>query len=456
MKLQVTNKNYCATVVEITNIHPLDKCDNVVGAIVSNFHVIVSRQTAPGTIGIFFPVECRMNHEFLKANNCYRKKELNADPEAKCGYFEENRRLKCMKFRGHMSEGIFMDLDSLAYLDIKLSSLKVGDEFDQIDDKPICEKYTIAAKCVSLGKKGKPSITRISRLVEGQFRLHIDTDQLKKNMFKVQPDTLVSLTGKIHGTSAVIGKVLVKRKLNLKDRLAKWLGVNVTENEYDAICASRNVIKNENFADCKTAFYLNADGTPNNVWELWNNKLKSIIPVGITLYGEIVGYVAPDSFIQKGYHYGQENGTNEFYAYRITLTTPEGKVFEFNRLQIDELCQTLGIKTTPLFFFGYAKDIYPDIPVDDNWQTAVISRMALDERFHLNEIMCPMNNREVPAEGCVLRIESLFNPQPFKLKNYKFIKRESDEMDLGVMDIETMETLATKNTEETAAPEVTQ
>ena len=49
-----------------TNIHPLDKCDKVVGAIVSNYHVIVSKQSAPGTIGIFFPVECRMDYDISK------------------------------------------------------------------------------------------------------------------------------------------------------------------------------------------------------------------------------------------------------------------------------------------------------------------------------------------------------------------------------------------------------
>ena len=449
MNFDVSNKSYCATVVQIADIRLLEKgvgcekCDNVVGARVAGFHVIVPKSTEPGDIGIFFPVECRLSDDFLKNNNCYREKTLNADAEVKPGYFEPNRRLKCMRFRGHSSDGMFMTLDSLKYLGVNLTDFNLGNEFNSIDGKLVCEKFMVAPKCGNLNGQGKnkPSITRVSRLVEGQFRLHIDTEQLKKNMFKVEPNTLVSLSGKIHGTSAVVGKVLVKKKLKLKDRIAKYFGVNVIDTEYDGICASRNVIKNEHFKDCKTSFYKDAEGKACNVWEDWCNRLKPLLPAGMTLYGEIVGYVAPDSFIQKGYHYGQLNGTNEFYAYRITMTTPEGKVFELNRLQIDEFCQSAGIKTTPLFFFGYAKDIYPDIATDEHWHENVLARMETDERLHLNNIMCPMNNGEVPAEGCVLRTEMFFHPQPFKLKNYKFIKRESDEMDTGEMDLETMETL---------------
>ena len=58
MKLKTPrNINYCTTVTEITNIINFDNCDNVVGALVSNYQVIVDKNSKVGDIGVFFPVE---------------------------------------------------------------------------------------------------------------------------------------------------------------------------------------------------------------------------------------------------------------------------------------------------------------------------------------------------------------------------------------------------------------
>lgn len=46
------NKNYCATIVKIDNIHPLDKCDNINGTNIFNNHYIVPNTTKIGDIGV--------------------------------------------------------------------------------------------------------------------------------------------------------------------------------------------------------------------------------------------------------------------------------------------------------------------------------------------------------------------------------------------------------------------
>lgn len=426
------NINYCATVMSVSRLIKLEKCDNVQGAFVSGYNVIVSNNVKEKDTGIFFPVECQLSKEFLSNNNLYRNKELNIDKE-KAGYFEESGRLRCMKFRGNKSEGLFMPLDSLSFTGINTSEFNVNDSFDEINGIPICKKYYIETRNTSLSKgdKKKNKVKQISRMIENQFRLHIDTEQLKKNMFKIKPDDIVSITAKLHGTSAVISKCLVKRKLSLKDKIAKYFGVEVKDTEYDLIYASRNVIKNES-GDCCN--YYSTD-----VWKENANKIKEFIPYGITLYAEIVGYASANKHIQKGYHYGCENGTNELYIYRITFTNADGKVFEFNRPQIDEFCNNAGLKTTPLFFYGYAKDIYPDIVVDEKWHDSVLERLDKDESFYMNNIMCPINNKQVPAEGCVVRVEKLYNAEPYKLKNYKFLEWETKQIDGGEADIESEE-----------------
>ena len=70
---------------------------------------------------------------------------LNKDVNDKGGYFEENGRIRCVKFRSiHKSEGLFMPLESLGFLDNGYSillTLKINDTFDELDSVPICSKY---------------------------------------------------------------------------------------------------------------------------------------------------------------------------------------------------------------------------------------------------------------------------------------------------------------------------
>ena len=106
------NSNYAAIVVEISKLVPLENCNNVQAAIIFGNQVIVDKSVKIGDKGIYFPLECQLSKEYLSANNLYRKKELNLD-QTKAGYFEENGRIRCVKFRGNKSEGLFMPLHSL-------------------------------------------------------------------------------------------------------------------------------------------------------------------------------------------------------------------------------------------------------------------------------------------------------------------------------------------------------
>ena len=95
-------------------------------------------------------------------------------------------------------------------------------------------------------KKGKQSV-KISRLVDNQFYLHGDTSNLRKNMDKINPDDIIGIHYKKHGTSIVIGNVQVKRELSWVEKLAKRFNVKVDETKYDIVYASRRVIKNKDF-----------------------------------------------------------------------------------------------------------------------------------------------------------------------------------------------------------------
>lgn len=171
------DRNYCATVIEIKTLVPLAKCDNVVAAMIFGNSVIVGKDTQPGDIGLFFPLETALSDEFLKNNNLYRDATLNLDTTKK-GYFESHGRIRAVKFRGmHKSEGFYIPLSCLNYLGpVKLEDhLTIGDEFNEIEGHQVCHKYIPKGNRTpgEANSKNKQAV-KVSRLVENQFRLHYD------------------------------------------------------------------------------------------------------------------------------------------------------------------------------------------------------------------------------------------------------------------------------------------
>jgi hypothetical protein len=203
MKLEVTNKNYCCCIVALKDFVVLPNCDNVKATLIFGNSIIVSKDAAAGDIGLYFPAETALTKAFLGPNNLYRKPEFgNADPEQK-GFFEEHGRVKAVKFRGHASTGFWIPLNSLDAAGFNASEFKVGMEFNSINGFEICKKYVPKFKREpgapnSKNPKGKqPKVE--DQLVDGQFRFHFDTAQLRRNAFAIKPDTIVSVSDKWHG-----------------------------------------------------------------------------------------------------------------------------------------------------------------------------------------------------------------------------------------------------------------
>jgi RNA ligase len=438
------NENYCATVVQLDSFVSLEKgdggrlpCDNVKGALIFGQHVIVGRDTEPGSIGLFFPPETALSTEFIAANNLYRKPEFgNADPQAKGGYFEQHGRVRTVKFRGHKSEGFWIPLSCLSYLGAAIS-VSVGDTFDVIGDHEICSKYVPKTNSRPDGGMRQPRIARVEdRLVDGQFRFHPDTAQLRRNLHKIEPDTIVTITDKWHGTSAVFGNLLVKRKLGILERIAKWFGVRVQENDYGLVWSSRNIIKGiGGNARPDAAHFYDAD-----IWGIVAHEIKDRIPKGFTIYGEIVGFTPNGSPIQRGYHYGCPANQHRFLVYRVTFTNPGGHVVELPWRQMQEFCSRNGLETVKELYHGTAIAIHGATLMEqqDDWQSSFAEKI---QSLFVRDQTCHYNNNEVPAEGIVLRIDRYDEAEAFKLKNFAFLKRETESLDAGELDIETAESL---------------
>lgn len=471
MKLkEPVNKNYCATVSKISSIIPLDNCNNVVHGLIMGNLVIVDKSSKVGDIGLYFPVECALSNGYLSSNSLYRHKELNVNKE-KTGYFEDSGRIKSVKFRGHVSQGLFMPLSSLFFTGISendLLELKEGDEFDFINDKEICRKYVlrIKEKGVNLEGSGKKEKHGVSKIVDGQFRFHDDTNQFYKNYHKLNPSDLVSISVKIHGTSAISSKILCKRNLNWFERLLKKYNlVRITDTEYTNVVASRKTIKSKGLKNSNHYY-------GSNIWEIADTLLKDHLDNGMTIYYEIAGYTEGGGRIQGGpngrcYNYGcvdplilwdrsyiiseeggdkyiehyiegkDDNKSFKIFVYRITYTNDQGKVFEFSMNQIRKWCKLHGINVVPELYYGKSKDLYPelkDLPLEE-WQEKFFLKLKNDKNFYMEED-CPFCNNGLPFEGVVLRIDSKFDNEAYKVKCERFYNMETKMLDSGVIDIE--------------------
>lgn len=417
------NVNYLAKIVKIDNLRKHENADRLQITTIDFNNVVVGMDTNLDDICIFFPVESQVNSNFVSFINGYRKKELNKDNEV-AGFFEENCRIKAIKLRNEKSMGFVVPIQSLeSFIGQKIEE-EIGTEFDYVNDIKLVNKYEIFKPGMAT-RNGRVE-KRISRLVEGQFHFHVDTENLRKNANNIKPEDYISVSYKVHGTSSIFSRVLVKRKLNLLEKIVKHLGVTVKETEYDLLYSSRKVVKNEYETKDKCGFY------STDIWGDVKNEIADKIPEGYTIYGEIIGFTKDNKQIQAGYDYGCEPGKHKFQVYRITITNAAGQVINLSTAQIREFCERVGLETVHYFYEGFAKDMFPEIKGGENWSVDFVRK--LEEQY--TDKNCFMCKNEVPEEGVVVRKDLTFSFEAYKLKSFSFLEFESKELDKGEVDME--------------------
>ena len=164
----------------------------------------------------------------------------------------------------------------------------------------------------------------------------------------------------------------------------------------------------------------------------------------MTIYYEIIGFLPNGGYIQKNYDYGymppKEGEKYELgkhfgiSVYRITLTNPDGHVHEFSAREVQQWCNQMGISPVKEFYYGYAKDLYPDLNPDEHWNENFLQRLANDKEFYM-ECNSPSCSNKVPHEGLVIKIENM-KSEAFKLKCFKFLDAEGKALDKGESNIE--------------------
>ena len=437
MRLEVKEniKNYACSVVEIKNLFPIEGADNVLRTVVNGNNVVVPKTTEVGSRMLYFVSGTKLSAEYCRVNNLYDKEENNLDTTKRGFVSFKSRRIKCLRLRGVISDGMLMPLSSLLpFLEQSLINyLKVGDEFTDIELNGrvynICEKYIVPIRnSGENNKKGKQSV-KISRLVDSQFYLHGDTSNLRKNMDKINPNDIIGIHYKKHGTSFVVGNVQVKRFLSWFEKLVKRFGVKVEETMYDIVYSSRKIIKNGYLNPTSGEGFYGED-----IWGVVAKEIEHLIPKNWTLYGEILGYTESGSAIQGKYDYGCKVGEHKVYIYKISVVNTDGNVIFLTDRQIEEYCEKVGLLYKDTFIYYGTIRNYMDMYFieGDNWREEVLK--TLEKNY--NEKDCYMCTTKVPEEGIIVRVEKLEQYEAYKLKSKRFLLMESEEQEKEVSNIE--------------------
>lgn len=489
-KSEDANPNYLATICQIENLYPIEDADRLMRTTINGNDMVVSKDMKVGDVVVYVPVETAICEQFLSANNLYEMSEAHRnanfeqvesiiksaettcdDVEIKhsmevaksmCGFFNKRGRVRMLKLRGQYSMGFVIPVESLrtAFPDLTAVYGEIGTQFNYVGDTQFCWKYvpiTDAKPQREHDKSGKwkklmrRTRERFDKLIEGQFEFHYDTKKLEGEIGNIRPDQTVSISVKVHGTSVILSNILCNRKLTLWEKIKKFFGCNVPTTEYSNIYSSRKVIKNRYLNEGVRDYY------GSDIWGCVNKAFEKFLSPGMTVYGEIVGYIEGTSqMIQAKHDYGCEPGQWKFMPYRITLTAADGSKTELNVEEVQSWINCIldscgndkayqpGAKwytykdcLMPLniLYHGPLKDMYKDIDVENHFHENLLERMKNDKEWLLMEKNEPMCKNKVPREGVVIRIDDDICPRAWKLKskahyNLEALAHDNDEVDI--------------------------
>jgi len=416
------DSNYAAAIVELKNIRKHSNADRLQVASIFGNDCILGLDAKIGDIFCYFPLECQISAKIASKANLFSDANCNSDGVTK-GYLDKNSRIKALRLRQEKSCGFLMSIETFASVvgyDASQFDSEIGTEFDTLDGELICNKYIVKTK--QTGEPGekrdkvedKHSIAK--RLVPNQFRFHYSTPHLGRNSHLLTPDSIISITEKIHGQNGIYSKVLVNTIQTWKEKIAKKLGVKVKERDYEFIYSSRSVIKTRRDGS------IGDDQFGQNAFKMVNK-----IPNGYTVYGEVCGFTPGGGGIQKAYDYKYEPFQSGFKVFRIVYTDTVGETLELGWLDIVRFCEKYSLETVPHHFYGRAGGLF-DIVEDEFWTENFLK--ALGEKYLDKE--CPLCNNKVINEGVVLTIEDKTNRPAFKYKSFLFLQKESKDRDAGI------------------------
>lgn len=421
--------NHCGYIVKVKELRAHPNADKLYIATFFGNDTCVSIDTQVGDIGVYFPCDLQLSLEFCIANHLCRKLP---DGTADTGYMEvDKRNITAIRLRGERSDGLYLPIKCLeSFGDI--STLKVGDIISEFNGHTICNKYIPRTN-----KQNKTNSSNVSKTrkhkdpIAPLFKEHIDTAQLAYNLSVFKPGDLIEITRKLHGTSARIGylPVLKGYKRTLWDKITRKDGKPIYQ--YDYIDGTRRTL----LVSYDGGFY-----GSNEFRKHFHEAIEGKLHEGETCYAEIVGFTDDGTpimgsvsnkktndkaFIKQygdmtTFSYGCDpTGVtapkNDFYVYRMTLTTHNGYTVEYSPEYTRYRCEQMGVKFVPVEWRGYI----PEHPACEDDDTITAGEWIMNKAEQYYDGPEPIDPRHV-REGVVVRLVDKPSFTAYKIKNFSF------------------------------------
>lgn len=426
---------YTGFIVEINKLRKHSNADRLQIATVFGNDVVVGLDVKKGDEMIYFPTDGQLSKEYASVNNLVRVKDASGKNVG--GYLDPNKRnIRAIKLRGERSDGMLMPIESLYALvgeEYVKNNLDVGDSIDVLDGVLICSKYVPENK----SEKSAPFTNSKKKKENKFFPKHIDTAQLAYSINEIKEGDELTITLKMHGTSARIGYVPDDNQgEGFLSKLFSKLGLE-KKKKWKMFSGSRRIIL-EDF----DGWSYGSNEFRKKYHELFDGRLKK----GEVIYGEIVGYMNNETPIMPRvqnkklgdkeftnkygelttFDYGCEEGESDFYAYRMTMTNEEGDIVEYPTWLTQLRCEQMGVKHVP---------VIDKIYVESGSSIAKNKDLLLDVINKHAEGTDPVGLTHI-KEGVVVRIENREKFTALKHKSFEFkvlegiIKEEALEPDM--------------------------
>lgn len=424
--------NHCGYIVKVKELRAHPNADKLYIATFFGNDTCVSIDTQVGDIGVYFPCDLQLSLEFCIANHLCRKLPNGT---ADTGYMEvDKRNVTAIRLRGERSDGLYLPIScfNYCYNDDASTYLKVGDIISEVNGHPICNKYIPRTRKQNNTNGSNVSKTRKHKdPIAPLFKEHIDTAQLAYNLNAFKPGDLIEITRKLHGTSARIGylPILKGYKRTLWDKITRKDGKPIYQ--YDYINGTRRTI----ICDWDGCFY-GSNEFRKHAFEAIKGKLHEGEEIfmelvgftddGVPIMGSVSNKKTNDKAFIKQYgdmttfSYGCDpTGVtapkNDFYVYRMTLTTHDGYTVEYSPEYTRYRCEQMGVKFVPVEWRGYI----PEHPASETDDTITAGEWIMNKAEQYYDGPEPIDPRHV-REGVVVRLVDKPSFTAYKIKNFSF------------------------------------
>ena len=257
----------------------------------------------------------------------------------------------------------------------------------------------------------------------------------------------------IHNTSGRVGFVISERDMTLKEKIAKWFGIDVNTRIWKYLNGTRRVVIEESSG---TQFH---DPTiRDKAFKLFKDKLRK----GETVYFEIVGYESTGASIMPSvsteklndkeftkkygkvmpFSYGCNPKESEVYVYRITFANEDGQVIDYCWDDVIKRCNELEVKHVPELLRITFDEIAEEIKAQTG-EDSVDDRSVQARFFEIVEELAKgpstVDSSHIREGICVKIDNGGLNNRTYKHKSFEFKFLEGIIKDSGVVDQEEAE-----------------